>query len=195
LSIVAVLLAVAAIGSIDPSLIHIQAKAQLDNKTTYSNQPEKAGQYTITGEPTISADFIDTVLCKYNSPACHTGYALHSYGQQHHIDPVYALAFFLHESTFGKYRVASRNSGLGNIRCTAGYTCKSGFRAYSSWVAGYLDWYRLINDLYIKEWNLTTVDQIIPKYAPAADNNNEAAYISAIKQSVDLWRAGNPSIP
>lgn len=195
LSIVAIILIALTLGSVDPSVIHIMAKAQTEERTTYSHQPEKAGQYTVTGEPTITADFIDTVLCNHNSPACHTGYAMHSYGQQYHIDPVYALAFFLHESTLGKYGVAHKNLGLGNIRCTAGYACKSGFRAYSSWVTGYLDWYRLIDELYIKEWNLTTIDKIIPKYAPAADHNNESAYIGAIKQSVNLWRAGNPSIP
>jgi hypothetical protein len=28
---------------------------------------------------------------------------------------------------------------LGNIRCSAGYQCLGGYRAYDNWVAGYTD--------------------------------------------------------
>jgi hypothetical protein len=50
------------------------------------------------------------------------------------------------------------------------------------------DWYRLITDLYINGWNLRTVDQIIPVYAPYGDNNNPPVYIKAVKSLVDAWR-------
>jgi hypothetical protein len=32
------------------------------------------------------------------------------------------------------------------------------------------------------------VDDIIPKYAPAADNNDEGAYIQAVKDLVQRWQ-------
>ncbi len=35
-----------------------------------------------------------------------------------------------------------------------------------------------------------TVDQIIPKYAPTADNNNEQGYIASLKHAIDTWHAG-----
>jgi len=35
---------------------------------------------------------------------------------------------------------------------------------------------------------LATLEQIIPVYAPAADNNNEAAYILAVKNRVESLR-------
>ncbi len=50
------------------------------------------------------------------------------------------------------------------------------------------DWYKLIKELYIGEWGRKTVDDIIPKYAPASDNNNEAAYINSVKQLVQEWQ-------
>ena len=53
--------------------------------------------YTVTGPPTISAAFIDQVLSASGSPAAGTGQALYELGVETGIDPVYALAFFLHE--------------------------------------------------------------------------------------------------
>jgi hypothetical protein len=77
---------------------------------------------------------------------------------------------------------------LGNIRCTLDYpSCYHGYRKYSSWEAAFLDWYSLIRDVYVTS-GLTTVDQIIPIYAPASENDVHA-YIVAVKQAVDTWRA------
>jgi len=39
-------------------------------------------------------------------------------------------------------------------------------------------------------WGRATVDQIIPKYAPNSDGNNEAGYIAGLKRTVDIWHAG-----
>ncbi len=72
--------------------------------------------------------------------------------------------------------------------CTTGWRCHGRFRDYASWEAGIEDWYRLIRDLYIGEWGRTTVEAIIPKYAPASDNNDEARYIAQIRTLVDSWR-------
>jgi len=143
--------------------------------------------YSVAGKPTISASKIDGILCSVSSPACSTGKSLYSLGVQYGIDPVFALAFFQHESSFGTQGVARVNLGLGNIRCTSGYVCKSGYRAYSSWVAGYVDWYKLIAEQYMGKWKLTTVEQIILVYAPAGENDTQG-YINAVEQSVDAWR-------
>jgi hypothetical protein len=48
----------------------------------------------------------------------------------------------------------------------------------------------LIRDLYIKQWHLTTVAQIIPVYAPTSDHNDVNGYIQAVEQAVDTWRSG-----
>jgi|ERR1022692_1622514 hypothetical protein len=142
--------------------------------------------HSILGQPTISASFINTILCDNGSPACGTGQSLYSLGKQYGIDPAWALAFFNHESTYGRFGVASRNLGIGNIRCTSGYVCVNGFRAYQDWSTGYLDWYRLIT-WYANTLHKSTIETIIPTYAPATENNVNA-YIASVVTSVMAWR-------
>jgi hypothetical protein len=154
--------------------------------------------YTVTGSPTISAAFIDQVLSAYGSPAAGTGQALYDLGVETGIDPVYALAFFLHEDSFGETGIGAANHSLGNIRCSAGYACQDGFRSYATWAEGYQDWYNLILYGYVQGQVTiplaghvcSTVDEIVPVYAPSSDQNDVAAYIAAITRAVDTWRSG-----
>lgn len=150
--------------------------------------------YEVTGSPTISAEFIDQVLDNYGSPASGKGQALYDLGMKYGIDPVYALAFFMHESSFGTTGVARVTLSLGNIRATAGYTSYEGYRKYKTWEEGFEDWYRLIKKQYVQKWKLSTVDKIIPVYAPSSDNNDEAAYIQSVKNAVDSWRLGEVQV-
>ncbi len=153
---------------------------------------------TVTGSPSISADFIDRVLSAYGSPAAGSGQALYDLGVQYGIDPVYALAFFLHEDSFGETGIGAANHSLGNIRCSAGYACQYGFRSYATWQDGYQDWYSLILNGYVKGQitdaivghPCTTVEEIVPVYAPSSDHNDVAAYIAAIERAVQRWRNG-----
>jgi len=144
----------------------------------------------ITGKPTIDAAFINRVLSSANSPADGTGEALYNDGVQYGINPAYALAFFKHESNFGTTGVARYTLSLGNIKCTSGYSCIDGFRAYSSWAAGYQDWYKLISTLYINQWHLVTLEKIIPVYAPSSDGNSPQDYINAVESDVQRWQKG-----
>jgi hypothetical protein len=154
--------------------------------------------YPVLGSPTVSAAFIDRVLAAYGSPAAGTGQALYDLGVQAGIDPVYALAFFLHEDSFGKTGIGAANHSLGNIRCSAGYRCQDRFRSYASWADGYHDWYALILNGYVRGQvtgsivghACTTVGQIVPVYAPSRDHNNVAGYIAAVEHAVDTWRCG-----
>jgi hypothetical protein len=156
--------------------------------------PTNAGPYSVLGKPTITAAFINKVLATYHSPAAGKGQALYDYGVQYGIDPVYALAFFMHESTFGTQGVARVTKSLGNIRCIPTRQCTNpngqGFAIMYSWEDGFLQWYKLIRNLYVAQWGRVTIEQIIPKYAPAADHNDEQAYIHAVEHAVDTWRAG-----
>jgi hypothetical protein len=174
-----------------PSLLRISVAAPLN---VHGND----ASYTVTGAPTISADFIDRVLSAYGSPAAGTGQSLYDLGMQYGIDPVYALAFFLHEDSFGETGIGAVNHSLGNIRCSNGYTCQSGFRSYATWQDGYQDWYNLILNGYVKG-QITdsivghpcmTVDEIVPVYAPSSDQNDVASYIAAIHRAVQTWRIG-----
>jgi len=151
-------------------------------------QGSSASSYTVVGPPTLGAAFVNHVLAQAHSPAQGTGQALYNLSKQYGIDDAYALAFFQHESQFGTTGVARVTQSLGNIRCTPGYHCLDGFRAYGSWQAGYQDWYALIRNLYVKQWHRRTVAAIIPLYAPSSDGNDPASYITAVEQAVTTWR-------
>ena len=150
-----------------------------------------ASAYSVVGPPTINADFINRVLDHYHSPATGTGQTLYDDGVKYNIDPAYALAFFMQESTLGTQGIAKVTHSLGNIRATSDMPQYNGYRRYDTWEDGFEDWYKLISQLYIKTWGLTTVDQIIPVYAPAGDNNNEAVYEQTVKNFVVTWRKGS----
>jgi hypothetical protein len=156
--------------------------------------PIHTGPYSVLGKPTITADFINRVLASYNSPAAGTGKALYDLGVKYGIDPVYALAFFMHESLFGTTGEARATLSLGNLRCIPTRPCidqnRGGYAQMYSWVDGYEQWYKLMRNLYVAQWGRVTVDQIIPRYAPNSDGNNEAGYIAVLKHEVDTWHAG-----
>ncbi|HEX9091885.1 MAG TPA: glucosaminidase domain-containing protein, partial [Anaerolineales bacterium] len=132
------------------------------------------------------------------SPAAGSGQALYDLGVEYGIDPVYALAFFLHEDSFGEAGIGAANHSLGNIRCSAGYSCQYGFRYYATWADSYRDWYSLILNGYVKGQITNSivghpcmsVDEIVPVYAPSSDHNDVTAYIAAIERAVKTWREG-----
>ena len=163
------------------------------NGVTFAQQPQESSM--VLGKPTLDASFVNRVLSAYHSPAGGTGQALYDLSVGYGIDDAYALAFFMHESTFGTTGVARATHSLGNIRCTPGYRCTLGYRAYATWQAGYADWYRLIKDGYVSgqvssKCPCVTIEQIIPVYAPASDGNDEQAYIAAVLSAVAAWRSG-----
>ncbi len=168
-----------------------QANKPLPPKTAL---PQQTGPYSVLSKPTISAAFINRVLAAYHSPAAGKGQALYDLGVQYGIDPAFALAFFLHESSFGTAGEATKTLSLGNLRCYTGSTCvdqdRGGYAAYTSWEAGFQAWYELIRNYYVAQKGLTTVDKIIPTYAPTADHNDEAAYIASLKHALDTWHSG-----
>jgi hypothetical protein len=156
--------------------------------------PVHTGPYSVLGKPTISASFINQVLASYNSPAAGDGQAMYDLGVKYGIDPVIALAFFMHESLFGTTGEARATLSLGNSRCIPTRPCidqdRGGYAKMYSWVDGFDQFYKLIRNLYVAQWGLVTVDQIIPTYAPNSDGNNEKEYIASLKFEIDTWRAG-----
>jgi hypothetical protein len=161
--------------------------------TVLAGQPGQVS-YTVVGPPTISATFMDQVLAAYHSPAVRLGSVIAEQGVRYGIDPVYALAFFWHESAFGSTGEARVTRSPGNERCIADRPCidqdRGGYALMNSWADGFEHWFRLIRGLYINTWGRTTVEQIIPKYAPNSDGNDETAYIAAVEHAVDVWRSG-----
>lgn len=146
------------------------------------------GDFDLRHAPTLDAAAIARILQGYNSPAVGAAETMYRLGVQYGIDPAYCLAFFIHESTAGTAGVARVTKSVGNIRHTPGYRNYEGYRHYDSWEQGIEDWYKLITELYIDGWGLTTVDAIVPVYAPWSDGNNPDGYAATVKKLVTGWR-------
>jgi flagellum-specific peptidoglycan hydrolase FlgJ len=149
---------------------------------------DAAAPYQVDTAPSITVERIEAVLQQYGSPAVGTGQAFYDLGVKYGINPAVALAFFIHESSCGTKGVARFTKSIGNIRTTPGYRDYQGYRAYDSWEQGIEDYYKLIRDLYIDGWGLHTLAQILPRYAPPADNNDTGAYIQNVQKLMDSWR-------
>lgn len=158
----------------------------------------QSGPYSVLGKPSLSVAFMNQVLAYYHSPAAGLAQYLYDDGVKYGIDPAYALAFFMHESSFGTTGIAQTTLSLGNMRCVPEYPClnvSGGFAQFSSWQQGFEAWFKMIRNLYVAQWNLVTVDQIIPVYAPSSDHNNVAEYIATLKMELDTWHAGIVAVP
>jgi hypothetical protein len=138
--------------------------------------------------PSLTASFIDKVLQANNSPAQRQGLGttLYQLSQQYNIDDAVPLAQFDHESGFGKFGVARVTRSIGNIKCSPGYSCYAGFRAYASWADSAKDWFQLMKKVYLPQgWD--TVQKMIPHYAP---DGGEKVYINSVLADIKRWRAG-----
>lgn len=144
------------------------------------------GANSVTGTSQLSPDQLNNVLCTAHSPACGTGQSLYDAAKKYQINDAYALATFKKESSYGLAGVARVTHSLGNIRCTAGYACYQGYRSYPSWQAGYSDFYSLIRNLYVNQWHLSTVQAIIPRYAPSTENDTQK-YISDVNTAMSSY--------
>lgn len=160
-----------------------------------SENVNPVGDHRLQGAPSVTPDQIDQILASYGSPAAGTGSQWYNLGLQYGIDPAFAVAFFIHESSAGTNPAwAGIKSGggtthnVGNIICAGYPTCYGRFRDYPSWEAGIEDWYRLISVEYIKGRGTLTVQEIIPIYAPSFENDVQG-YINVVTQLVDGWRA------
>ena len=151
---------------------------------------------TITNPPQLSPSFLNRVLASYGSPAQGTGQALYALGQRYGISSDVALAFFGHESTFGTTGEARASRSLGNLRCLdASYddlhsSCRDGYAWFPTWEAGFEAYYRLLRNLYVNTWHLTTFAQVIHRYAPASDHNDEVAYVRDLVAFLSAWYQG-----
>ncbi|HNP70031.1 MAG TPA: glucosaminidase domain-containing protein [Kouleothrix sp.] len=155
-----------------------------------------AGEHSLLGTPSISAQFIDQVLAHYGSPAQGTGAIWVEMGQRYGIDPAYALAFFIHESSAGTNPGwaglkpgGGSTHNVGNIICAGYATCFGRFRDYASWDEGIEDWYKLIATEYVGNRGTATIEQIIPIYAPSFEND-VGNYVATVVDLANAWRQG-----
>lgn len=172
----------------------MQPKAGIPNDQDKASAPpvNTSNSHGIEGTPTISVAKIEQVLRQYKSPAVGASQGMYDLGIKYGIDPAYALAFFIHESSAGTKGLAVTTKSIGNIRQTAnsGFEAYQGFRKYPTWEAGMEDWYKLIKELYVKGWKLRTIEAIVPKYAPSIENDTNN-YINQVVRLVEDWRKSN----
>ena len=155
------------------------------------------GQYNPIGPPSISLATFAHFLQVNNSPAFPEAASMYQNCLKLSCDPAVALAFFNHESSMGRAGAAVGHKSFGNIRCTPGWPCDysgggGGFKIYNNWTEGLIDWAILLKDVYAARFQLYTLEQIIPVYAPAEDHNQPIVYINTVKSLVDQYRAYRP---
>ncbi len=170
--------------------------AQAVAVTPVTNLAARPSESSVLGAPSISAAKIDDVLAAYGSPAAGSGEVWIAMSRKYGIDAAYALAFFIHESGAGTNPQwagikddGSTTHNIGNIICAGYSTCYNRFRDYPSWKDGIEDWYALIAVEYVEGRGAYTIEQIIPIYAPAFENN-VPAYVNGVNSLVFKWRAG-----
>jgi hypothetical protein len=148
----------------------------------------------VFGRPTITAAQIESILRAAHSPAAGTGQQLYNIVAKYGINPAYALAAFHHESTYATAPDAAAipNKSLGNVRCYEGCVSGAGgFAKYNTWADSYLAWAQLIAGPVYRGSGLTTLGEIIPKYAPPSDSNDDVAYIALVGNDMRRWEAGH----
>ncbi|MBI4052693.1 MAG: glucosaminidase domain-containing protein [Candidatus Diapherotrites archaeon] len=153
----------------------------------------------LSDRPCLSVEFINDVFEKYNSPAKGNGKWFVKYSHDYGIDNAVALAIFKYESTWGtNSRWVGRpggacskgTKGIGNIKYNSGmpdFRCGT-WSAYNSWedsIKGFFDY--LKNSKYYVKAGKTTIDEILPIYAPASENDTDT-YIKNVKSDVRSWR-------
>jgi hypothetical protein len=145
----------------------------------------------------ISREKFCAVLAALRSPAAAEAAALADIPSRYGIDRGIALAFFVHESGAGTAGIVhdydTRN--WGNLRRPQQLirgqviTTRGGqFAKYVSWTAGLEDWCELLIKVYGEQWKLTTLGEILRKYAPRADQNNPEQYALKVVQHIRTWQ-------
>jgi hypothetical protein len=146
-------------------------------------------ELTFVAAPRISAGQFARVLLRAGSPAAEQAETLYGICVDYGLDPAIALAFFAHESTYGKFGVARRSLNWGNLRRGArAYAHLGGFAYYHDWADSLRDWCELILGRYVGR-GLATVERAIPVYAPSSDGNAPARYVAFIRRVVAAWEA------
>ena len=145
--------------------------------------------------PSLDAAQADAILAAYHSPLQGHGKELVAFSRRYRIDNAIALAFFVMESRAGTQGEAVLTRSFGNLRPMPGQPELDGYRHYRTWIEGAGEWFSLIRTLYLDRMKLRTVDEVIPTYAPASDNNDPRTMIAGIHQLVTCWRGALDACP
>jgi hypothetical protein len=148
--------------------------------------------------PRISPAAFETVLKAAGSPAAGVADEIYAAIAGVGCDPLFALAFFKHESQFGKLGVCHdyQTRSIGNTRTSrigvrefVTVPGKGQYVKYSDWQTGARDAaFRLSDPDFAYAWaNAKTIAQILPIWAPKSDSNDPDRYIQAVVESMNSW--------
>ena len=146
---------------------------------------------SVAGAPSLDAALVDGILAAYGSPLHGHGAGIVSLSRRYHIDDAVALGFFVMESRAGTQGEAVSTHSFGNLRPMPDAPAADGYRVYGSWLESAGEWFRVLRSLYLGELKLTSVEAVVPVYAPASDSNDPPTMIASIRQLVRCWR-GEP---
>lgn len=153
------------------------------------------GDLQIVGAPSLDARRVDAILAAYGSPLHGHGKDIVALSTRYHLDDAVALAFFVMESRAGTQGEATLTHSFGNLRPMPGEPTMDGYRSYATWHEGASEWFQVLHTLYVDQLKLTTVEAIVPVYAPATDYNDPASMIFGIRQLVACWRGDISACP
>jgi hypothetical protein len=155
-------------------------------------------------EPDMTERDFLAVLTAAQSPAAATAAAaVYQYCVNRRVSPAFLLALFQHESTFGTKGTATithswgntrlpGHGGVGVVRMTTPTEARSGtFPVFRDWVDGGIATVARLVD-YPPYQGKTTVEAIIPIWAPSSDGNDPARYVTAVLASMDTWTQTPP---
>lgn len=141
----------------------------------------------IDGPPSLDVQLVNDILAAYHSPLSGEGAAIVALSARYGIDDAVALGFFVMESRIGTQGEAVLTHSVGNMRPLPGEPSLDGYRLYPTWMAGVTGWFQVVYDLYLGSLQLTSVESMVPVYAPAADTNDPPVMIAGIRQLVACW--------
>ena len=113
---------------------------------------------------------IDSFLSKHGSPLAGLGHVFVGAGKKYGVDPALVVAISGIESSFGKHAFKPHNA----------WGWMSG-NNWGSWEQGITAVTQGLSQGYIRE-GLTTPEQIVRKYAPASDGNDEQRWAKVVNQ-------------
>lgn len=149
---------------------------------------------TIVRSPSISLGEVGRVLQNVNSPMLPYASNIYDDGVKYGIDPVFALAFWMKESreaSDGSVAATDHNpgytEGLGTDTRCGRWAC------WPTWPAGIEGWFHYMRVYFVDDRGMTTVEVILPIYAPPTENNT-SNYIASVLNWVAQWRADSASL-
>jgi N-acetyl-anhydromuramyl-L-alanine amidase AmpD len=159
--------------------------------------------YPITGAADLTFDQFYAVMLAAQSPAFAENRNIYDALVAGGIRPSVWLAFGTVESKLGREGIVAKygTRNMGNVRSpedpalgTIVQTERGPFAAYATWADGAKDWAKRLSGPKYAGAGLTTVRQVLPRYAPSSDQNDPDAYARNVLAFIEQQTKGAPPV-